>query len=112
MKMKEIKLQVSRMSDEYLMNQARAEYFLSHEERQGKVIAYGLILTGIVLCWMILPLILIPVGLLVTAIGKKHTKIKKIMFKELEHRGYKIVVKEGKNVMDGRVDVEFFKTRF
>ena len=34
------------------------------------------------------------------------------MFKELERRGYKIVVKEGKNVMDGRVDVEFFKTRF
>ena len=112
MKMKEIKLQVSRMSDEYLMKQARAEYFLSHEERQAKVISYSLILTGIMLSWMILPLILIPVGLLVTAIGKKHTKIKKIMFKELERRGYKIVVKEGKNVMDGRVDVEFFKTRF
>ena len=112
MKMKEIKLQVSRMSDEYLMNQARAEYFLSHEERQGKVIAYGLILTGIVLCWMVLPLILIPLGLLISTVSKKHTKIKKIMFKELEHRGYKIVVKEGKNVIDGRVDVEFFKTRF
>ena len=112
MKMKEIKLQVSRMSDEYLMNQARGEYFLSHEERQGKVIAYGFILTGIVLCWMVLPLILIPVGLLISTVSKKHTKIKKIMFKELEHRGYKIVVKEGKNVMDGRVDVEFFKTRF
>ena len=112
MKMKEIKLQVSRMSDEYLMNQARAEYFLSHEERKGKVIAYGLILTGIVLCWMVLPLILIPLGLLISTVSKKHTKIKKIMFKELEHRGYKIVVKEGKNVMDGRVDVEFFKTRF
>ena len=112
MKMKEIKLQVSRMSDEYLMNQARAEYLLSHEERQGKVIAYGLILTGIVLCWMVFPLILIPVGLLISTVSKKHTKIKKIMFKELERRGYKIVVKEGKNVMDGRVDVEFFKTRF
>lgn len=97
MKTKQIKRMVRNMSNENLIKECQEQFTLSLNEKTQTATVWGLLFAGVI----ILPLcfILWPLALLVfLGKGRKHTRISKIMIKELQKRGYKCTTKVGLGV--------------
>ena len=111
-KIKDIKLKVKRMSDDDLIQDAREQYVLANNDGNVETLGVGLLFAGTILIpTIIAPLILYPIGILLIIISpRKNNKIKKIMFKELKRRGYKIIVKGGFGV--NNCGVSFIKNKY
>ena len=112
MKMKDIKLKVKRMSDDELIKDATEQYKLANNDSNVGTLGVGLLFTGTILIpTIIAPLVLYPIGILLIIISpRKNNKIKKIMFKELKKRGYKVIVKSGYGV--NNCSVTFIKNKY
>ena len=112
MKIKDIKLKVKKMSDEELIKDGRERYELANNDDNVARLAFVLVLMGTILFpTIIAPLILYPIGMLLVIIRpRKNNKIKKIIFKELKRRGYKIIVKGGVGV--NNCNVTFIKNKY
>ena len=111
-KMKDIKLKVQNMSDEELIEDATEQYKLANNDSRFILIGSGLFLTGIVsFITIVAPLILCPIGLLLMIFSpKRNNKIRKIMFKELKKRGYKVIIKGGFGINSS--SVTFIKNKY
>ena len=116
--MNDIKLKVQSMSDDELIKDATDQYLLAYGNRYALAMAYTLVIFGILflpLTFLFIPFLLIPLFSFFSArhlISKfgRNEKIKKVMFKELEKRGYKPFIKIGHGI--NKTSVTFIKNKY
>lgn len=97
MKTKQVKRMVRNMSNENLIKECQEQFTLSLNEKTQTAIGWALLFTGAIIlpfCFILWPLAL----LVFLGKGRKHTRISKIMIKELQKRGYKCITKVGLGV--------------
>ena len=97
MRTKQVKRMVRNMSNENLIKECQEQFTLSLNEKTQTAIGWALLITGSIIpvfCFILWPLAL----LVFLGKGRKHTRISKIMIKELQKRGYKCITKVGLGV--------------
>lgn len=97
MRTKQVKRMVRNMSNENLIKECQEQFTLSLNEKTQGYMGWALLFTGAIIlpfCFILWPLAL----LVFLGKGRKHTRISKIMIKELQKRGYKCITKVGLGV--------------
>lgn len=95
MRKRDIKVVLKTMSDEQLIKECKEEYLLAKDESNVAIVGWALIFTGALFCFtIIVPLVFWVLGaIMVITKPRKHTKVSKVMMKELRKRNYKIIEK-------------------
>ena len=92
MRKSQIKIVLKTMDDEQLIKECKEEYLLAKDESYASIVGWAMLITGTII--FISAIILYPLGLfLILTRPRKHTKVSKIMMKELRKRNYKLIEK-------------------